>query len=90
VQLEIAVYKIRCAVKRFLLGEWPSHVRVSGPLCGFEGFLVNTASIGGSEENNHQGLGEYCSTGGSEENNHQGLGGKLSSIPIPIYIGGPL
>jgi hypothetical protein len=26
-------------------------------LCGLEGFLVNTASTRGSEENNHQGLG---------------------------------
>jgi hypothetical protein len=34
-------------------GSGPAHVRVSGPLCGLEGFLVNTASTGGSEENNH-------------------------------------
>jgi hypothetical protein len=38
-------------------GNGPAHVRVSGPLCGLEEFLVNTASTRGSEENNHQGLG---------------------------------
>jgi hypothetical protein len=39
-------------------GSGPAHVRVSGPLYGLEGFLVNTASTRGSEENNHQGPGE--------------------------------
>jgi hypothetical protein len=34
-------------------GSGPAHVRVSGPLCGLEGFLVNTTSTRGSEENNH-------------------------------------
>jgi hypothetical protein len=34
-------------------GSGPAHVRVSGPLCGLEGCLVNTASTRGSEENNH-------------------------------------
>jgi hypothetical protein len=34
-------------------GSGPAHVRVSGPLCGLEGFLVNTASTRDSEENNH-------------------------------------
>jgi hypothetical protein len=34
-------------------GSGPAHVRVSGPLCELEGFLVNTASTKGSEENNH-------------------------------------
>jgi hypothetical protein len=38
-------------------GSGPAHVRVSGPLCGLEEFLVNTASTRGSEENNHQGFG---------------------------------
>jgi hypothetical protein len=34
-------------------GSGPAHVRVSGLLCGLEGFLVNTASTRGSEESNH-------------------------------------
>jgi hypothetical protein len=34
-------------------GSGPAHVRISGPLCGLEEFLVNTASTRGSEENNH-------------------------------------
>jgi hypothetical protein len=38
-------------------GNGPAHVRVSGPLCGLEEFLVNNASTRGSEENNRQGLG---------------------------------
>jgi hypothetical protein len=34
-------------------GSGPAHVMISGPLCGLEEFLVNTASTRGSEENNH-------------------------------------
>jgi hypothetical protein len=38
-------------------GSGPAHVRVSGPSCELNKLLVNTASIRGSEENNHQGFG---------------------------------
>jgi hypothetical protein len=38
---------------RVCWGSGPAHVGVSGPLCGLEEFLVNTASTRGSEENNH-------------------------------------
>jgi hypothetical protein len=40
-------------VRSVCWGSGPAHVRVSGPLCGLEEFLVNTASTRGSEENNH-------------------------------------